>query len=335
MIAVSLENSLTTDVYPISACALDDQQILMLDAEGRIYMADLENKSSELFFETSIGGNQLSISPNKSRLACVGPEGYVLIESPSGKLIEQRRGAWSSVARWHESGEKLLITFAKKICVIDINGVPLFESEDFSSTVTDACWIGDRIAVASYGGVSVSRADTNSFIRREFVGSLLCLAASPKGDWIVSGNQDASLQVYKVSDDTRLEMQGFPRKITISNFNIDGKWLANNGADEVTVWSFAGKGPKGRSPVILAKHVGGGTAISWNPVQPNLLATGDSIGQLRVWDLKLGLEGKPLIPFQNHEPVSNSPIKAILWNSTGDSITAVHSDGVVCQQGIK
>jgi len=329
MIAVSSQLPMSVDINPIDACSLDDERVLLLDAEGHICEVSLTSHEVTQKCEASVGGNRISLSPNREILACAGPEGFALFKSDDGKLLESRRGSWSSVAKWHESGNRVLFTFGKSICVTDSYGVPIVESENFSSTVTDASWIGDKIAVAAYGGVSVSDEQGSKFIKREFVGSLLCLSASPTGDWIVSGNQDASLQVYKVSDDTRLEMQGFPRKVTIAEFNLDGKWLANNGADEVTVWSFAGKGPKGRSPVILPKHVGGGTAISWSKTDANLIATGDSIGQLRVWDLKLGLEGKPLYPRNRFESMSNSPVKSILWDSHGSSIIAVHNDGII------
>lgn len=329
MIAVSSQITFSADTYPIDACLVDDDQIILLDAEGCVFKVSISGKTAVLLCEASVGGNQISLSPDRQILACAGPEGFALFQLNDGKLIEQRRGAWSSVAKWHESGAKVLFTFGKIICVTNPLGVPILDSESFSSTVTDASWIKNKIAVAAYGGVSISDENGKNFSKREFIGSLLCLSPSPTGDWIVSGNQDASLQVYKVSDDTRLEMQGFPRKITIAKFNLDGKWLANNGAEEVTVWNFAGKGPKGRSPVILAKHVGGGTAISWSPYDANLIATGDSIGQLRIYDLKLGLEGKPLIPRNNLNPLANSPIKSILWNSSGDAITVIHQDGAI------
>lgn len=329
MITVSAKTHFSVDTNPIDACSLDDDRIFILDAEGNIYEASVKHRKAILKCEASVGGNAISISPDRQTLSCAGPEGFALFDTHDGRLIESRIGSWSSVAKWHESGTRVLFTFGRTICVTDASGAPVLESEKFTSTVTDASWINDQIVVAAYGGVSVSDPEGRKFTKREFIGSLLCLSASPGGEWIVSGNQDASLQVYKVSDDTRLEMQGFLRKITIAEFNLDGKWLANNGADEVTVWNFAGKGPKGRSPVILPKHVGGGTAISWSNTDANLLATGDSIGQLRIWDLKLGLEGKPLHPRENFDPLSNAAIKSILWNSTGKAITVVHQDGVV------
>jgi WD40 repeat protein len=320
---------------PLDALMIDEDHLLVIDAEGRVLKISFIDGSQENLFETPIGGNQFSLSKSKGVLACSGPDGYAIYDIAARSLKEHRRGEWSAVSRWHQSGELVLSTFGRKVALLNFEGSPIFESEEMSSTVTDVSWIGDDFAIASYGGVTVIKNQRRQSIKREFVGSLLCLATSPSGDWIVSGNQDASLQVYKTSDDTRLEMEGFARKVTIASFNRDGKWLANNGADEVTVWSFAGKGPKGRSPVMLPRHIRGATAISWHPVSPNLVATGDGSGLLRIWDLNLGLQGKPLVPHTALQLESNASIKSILWGHDGESFAAVQDDGCITRNHFK
>ena len=49
-------------------------------------------------------------------------------------------------------------------------------------------------------------------------------------------------------------MSGYPAKVSRLAFDGSGRWLAADGAPEVTVWDFAGKGPEGRAPRMLRGH---------------------------------------------------------------------------------
>ncbi|MEY9895574.1 WD40 repeat protein [Catenulispora sp. MAP5-51] len=49
-------------------------------------------------------------------------------------------------------------------------------------------------------------------------------------------------------------MAGYPDKVTRLGFDPADWYLANNGAADVTVWDFSGKGPGGTSPRQLRGH---------------------------------------------------------------------------------
>jgi len=331
MIAKSTDTIAPVEISPISMVSTHGSEFLTLNAEGFLgqWSADLGYRN---LFETSVGGNSIAYSSQKRVAAVSGPEGIVLVHVPTGRMIKQVRGKWSATSRWNEDGTVLAVAYGKKLLLFSFEGTPLFTSEDLTSTATDISWLADQttIAVATYGGVSIiDTSSTAPTLKKEFIGSLLCLAVSPFGDWIVSGNQDASLQVFKVKDSTRLEMQGFQSKVTLAKFDASGLWLANNGAEEVTVWNFAGKGPKGRAPVLLPTQTNGATAISWHPTQKGVVATGDGAGSVRLWDLELGVEGKPLLPRKTFGKVSTQEVRCITWSLAGSQITIAHADGAI------
>jgi|SRR5579884_1225219 len=70
--------------------------------------------------------------------------------------------------------------------------------------------------------------------------------------WITTGNQDATVHIWRARDGDELTIAGYPDKVTCLAFDPTGRYLANDGAPDVTVWDFAGKGPNGTSPRLLA-----------------------------------------------------------------------------------
>jgi WD40 repeat protein len=323
-------------ISPVTMAYAKGDAAVILDADGGLgswspsigylKIADLDS-----------GGTDLSVNPSGTVAAVAGSDGFVLYDLVNEELITELRGQWSSSVAWNKDGSIVAVAFGKKVNLYTIDGTCIRTAGDFASTVMDLSWLPDQenIAVASFGGVSImSTVDDIEPIQKEFVGSLLCLAVSPAADWIVSGNQDCSLQVFKIKDSTRLEMQGFPRKVTDAQFDSSGLWLANNGADEVTVWDFKGKGPKGRAPRILPKHVYGGTALAWHPIKAGVIATGDGAGMVRIWDVAKGAPEKPMPPMKRIKSYSSSEVRFILWDSTGNNLVVCHADGAIYQESI-
>jgi WD40 repeat protein len=335
MIAVSTTN--TQKRLPISPLVMrgaKGETVILLDADGGLsswspslgytHLADLE-----------IGGTHLDINRAGDLAAVAGSNGLVIYDLVNESKVSEIVGKWSSSVAWNREGTLLAAAFGRQVKIFDQAGLCIRTAGEFPSTVMDLKWLPDQkqIAVASFGGVAIMNTETDDDpVTKEFVGSLLCVAVSPAADWIVSGNQDCSLQVFKVKDSTRLEMQGFPRKVTNAQFDSSGLWLANNGADEVTVWDFKGKGPKGRAPRILPKHVFGGTAIAWHPDRAGIIATGDGAGLVRLWDVALGVPEKPMPPMKRLTTQSTSEVRCVLWNMDGLELVIAHADGTIYKE---
>jgi WD40 repeat protein len=115
-----------------------------------------------------------------------------------------------------------------------------------------------------------------------YAGSHLALAIASTGRWITTGNQDATVHIWHARDGDELTMAGYPDKVTCLAFDPTGRYLANDGAPDVTVWDFAGKGPNGTSPRLLAADESA-TALAWQPGATPVLATGGEEGNLTLW----------------------------------------------------
>jgi WD40 repeat protein len=86
-------------------------------------------------------------------------------------------------------------------------------------------------------------------------------------------------------------MSGYPEKVTRLAFDDTGRYLANDGATDVTVWDFAGKGPSGSSPRMLEAHEAP-SALAWRPGTAAVLATAGTEGTVALWQADAGRPGR-------------------------------------------
>lgn len=226
---------------------------VLVSADGAAVAVDLASgtvRAARTFPSGAVGA---ALDPSGTRALVHGPFGASLwqIDADAAQLIAD--GPWCGAARW-ATADRAAVAVGRRVIVLDASGTVLWTSELLPSTVTAVAWLGGwrRLAAAAYGGVHVvePRVGANAVLN-PFRGSLLTLDSTPNGRWIVSGNQDATLQVFRSDKDTRLEMEGYPGKITRVSFDPSGRFLANNGADDITVWDFSGPGPRGRAPAML------------------------------------------------------------------------------------
>lgn len=267
-------------------------------------------------------------SPGGDRVAITGPFGAWLWDGADAAPLGVVRDEWCSVARW-VNAERWALARGKRVAVYSSAGEELWVAAPLPSTVSDVVWLGGRhrLAAAVYGGVHVIEARRHGpSTHLAFKGSLLALAASPNGKWIVSGNQDASLQVFRTDKDTRLEMQGYPAKITRVAFDQSGRWLANNGAPEVSIWDFAGAGPRGRSPVLCVSPQPSDqpTVFSWHAAAARL-AIGWASGTVSCVSAASGVPGQPSIGSVICQP--SAGVTALAWCK--DDLLVTRQDGTV------
>ncbi|MDV3125805.1 hypothetical protein M1247_12830 [Mycobacterium sp. 21AC1] len=281
--------------------------------------------------DISLGCLTVAWSRSGDRLAVGSVHGVDILDT-SGAVIGGRHGGWCSSVAWSPDGSRLAAGVGRSTVVLDEDGTELFSAER-SSTVTGVAWIGRRVAGAAYGGVHihpVARGSAPDVL--PFTGSLLTLAISPDRRWVASGNQDATLHIWRTGRrGDELAMSGYPTKITALGYSPDSALLASGGGDDVTVWDFTGRGPRGSTPRILRGHDATVTALVWSTDGTMVTAASDD-GRAAVWSIRSAVPGFPLRPVDSLS--RESPATAVGWDAAGrllagwaDATVAAHVVG--------
>lgn len=276
----------------------------------------------------------LAWSPDGAVLAAGGPEGSYWWTAAGG-LERLDTTGWCASLAWNEAG-RLAVADGRSAAVFeagppDHTPVLCWDTPEVASTVSAVLWLrlGRELALAAYGGLHAFAAGRRGPVRElAYAGSLLVAAASPDGRWLVSGNQDASIHVWRRRDGAELEMSGLPRKVTRLAFDSSGRWLAANGSPDSTVWDFSGRGPGGTAPRLLAAHSDGATALAWHP-RSALVATGGADGVVALWDVPGAVPGRALGPAWSSRTASGAPVTALAWTPGGDTIVVAAADGTL------
>ena len=233
----------------------------------------------------------ISVHPTCDAIAVSGTRGYALWEIDSDPVCH---GSSWSCAVTHNRAGRLAVATGRQVAIHDEDGARTYVSAAAPSTVTALAWTaqGNRVAASAYGGVYQYDGEQPEPVKvHRYTGSHLAVAADPNGRWICSGNQDASVHIWRTADNTDLEMAGYSWKVTRLAFDETGRWFANNGAPELTVWDFIGKGPRGRKPQMLSGHTRV-VDLDWRPGADGILASVGSEATARIWNLTGPAVGK-------------------------------------------
>jgi WD40 repeat protein len=302
--------------------------LVLCTAEGAVHAFD--SGTGAITHSVTCDGGLLGVAlaPSHPTAVLNGPFGSWLW-SPLGSAppVMLVPDVWCAKAQW-VNDDRFVVAAGRYVMTFDREGKVLWRSERLPSTATDVVWLGGRhrVAAASYGGVQVMEPRARGTVTQmPFKGSLLALAATPQGKWIVSGNQDASLQVFKPDDETRLEMQGYPNKIAAVAFDSAGAWLANSGSSEITVWDFRGAGPRGRAPVLCVSEVNSDEPVcfTWHPSAP-VLFIGWHTGQVTSHRVDAGIPGRPLVG-ERVSLVEADPVDCLMCSE--EQIVIAHRSG--------
>ncbi len=303
---------------PAVVVATEDGSAWWIDATGSV----TARTASDVDLPTSV-----SIHPHKDVVALSGARGYATWEL--GRDPIRHGTAWSSEVRFNRSGD-LAAASGKYVAIHHEDGRPAYLSDAAPSTISGVAWTTqqNRVAASAYGGVYVYDGKGPTPTRTHpYAGSHLAVATNPNGRWVCSGNQDASVHIWRTSDNNELEMSGYPEKVTRLAFDDTGRWFANNGAPEVSVWDFIGPGPRGRQPRMLTGHRRV-VDLAWRPGTGSVLASVGAEGSARVWTLAGSTRGtsRPaaqVLPVDDAVAVTWWDTTAVVVAGSGGAVTLV------------
>ncbi len=311
----------TATIAPAWTTAVDDAPIAVATAADLVAIAGaggtawiLEAATGTPVGTITLPGGLLAaaFSPDAAHLALSGPAGHALWRRADGRVLTEQTGAWSSAVGW-AGPDRVAVASGRRALVLDTEGVRLWATDPAPSTVTDLAWLreGRRLASSAYGGVRCHERHTDKPVAEyKYLGSHLAIALNPNGRWICTGNQDASIHIWRTRDGDDLTMQGYPEKIARLAFDDTGRWLASDGAPDITVWDFSGKGPAGTSPRSLRAHETV-TALAWRPGSSAVLASAGAEGAVAFWQADSGRPGGRIKPTWMEE--LPEPVTALAW----------------------
>ena len=314
MSAVTAEATLwqaVVDDVPV-ALSVGGDLVAVAGSEGTCTVFDAATGATVASMSVDGGLLDAAFSADGGHLALCGTAGYRLWHTADQRLDTLAAQGWSARARWAGT-DRVAVAIGRQVAVHAADGGLLWRTWPAPSTVTDLTWFrqGREIAVSAYNGVyRYARHSTEPVGRFPYPGSHLAIAGTPNGRWICTGNQDRSVHIWRTRDGNELEMAGYPDKVTRLGFDDTGRWLANTGAPDVTVWDFAGKGPAGTSPRMLRGH-DAVADLAWRPGTGAVLATAGQEPTAALWQVTRGLPGKPMRPAHRWE--LDNPATTIGW----------------------
>lgn len=262
------------------AAAMVGGPIALFDATGK-FLRELAGHK--------VGTLAISWSTDGHLLASGGQDGTARIwDAQTGDArAELDAGAsWVEQVAFSPVDGFLATGAARNLKLWDAQGKLLQSYPPHPSTIADIAWQPGELffATAAYGQLATFHSSKPEPVRVfEWKGSILVIAWSPDGNYIATGNQDASVHFWYRKSGRDLEMSGYPAKVRELSWNSGSRYLATGGSAIVCIWDCAGKGPAGTRPGQLDAHENLLTAVAFQN-KGELLASGCRSGDLFLWN---------------------------------------------------
>jgi WD40 repeat protein len=312
----------------------DGTRLAVASVSGQVAIYDAaKGRAIHLFEQAHADGcDALAWRPDGKALATAGRDGlWKLWDATDGTLlVTHKAGAsWPEHLAWSskpigEHGHLLVLGAGNQITLWTEKGEQVGDALKLTKTVAEVAWIlGDTtLAVATSTGVSlrdpITREEERLFPLRD---PILNMAFSPSGKWLMTGNQDCSVHVWNTDNGTEMHMRGFAAKVRQLAWHRASRWLATGGGPTVAVWDCSGRGPEGRTPLLLEWHSEQISALHYQP-EGDWLASGARDGSIAIWS-----------PTQRQNQISRAKIESgvtrVAWSPDGKLLAATGEAGEV------
>jgi WD40 repeat protein len=276
------------------------------------------------------GANVIAWHPRQPLLASGGQDDAVMFwDAQSGQQTATTSlgSSWIEHLTWSPGKAARTPTLAagagRTLALLNADGSVHHTFKPAPKTLCAVKWqpAGGCIAAAYFGGVVLWDAD--DFVAQAefpYANGIHALVWSSDNRWLVSGNQDPSVHLWRPEDKQEFHMSGYETKVKELSFDRTGRWLATGGGKEGCVWDCQGEGPEGREPAMLP-HDAKICAVQFQH-QNGILATAAQDGTVRLWspDRSQPLRANVKLP---------APATKLAW-TPDDSHLAIGTDqGVV------
>ena len=311
----------------------DGKFLAVASVSGQVAIYDAaEGRAVHLLEQAHADGcDAVAWRPDGKALATAGRDGtWKLWDTADGKVVaEHEAGAmWAEHLAWStqpvEGHHLLALGAGNKLTLWTEKGEPTEHAVKFPKTITDVAWIlnGTTLAVATSTAISLrtpaTLAEERLFSARD---PILNMAFSPSGKWLMTGNQDCSVHVWNTDNGMEMHMRGFPAKVRQLAWHRASRWLATGGGPSISVWDCSGRGPEGRTPLLLEWHSDAVSALHYQP-QGDWLASGARDGSIGVWS-----------PTQRQNQISRAKISSgitrLAWSPDGKLLAVAGEEGEV------
>lgn len=239
-------------------------------------------------------------------------------------IVCDAESAWVEKVAYSDTGDFVASAAGRKLRLWNSAGDLLQTYPDHPSTIADVQWQPGQplLTSASYGRVATFRTDSHQPLKEfGWKGSILTLAWSPDGNYIATGNQDASVHFWYRKTGKDLEMSGYPVKVRELAWDSSSRYLATGGSAIVIVWDCSGKGPAGTKPIELDGHELPLTTLAYRPAG-TFLVSGCRGGRVVLWN-----------PAKSRKQIRASQlageVTAARWAPDGRNFAASSSRGTV------
>jgi WD40 repeat protein len=324
--APTLAATVPIEGHPVGlAFAAGDRKLAALTGEGSLVVIDV--KVGAVVSRAAVhaqGGLCLAVDASTGRIATGGMDGCARVTDASSGAIEREatlaKDVWVEHLAWWDT--TLVCAHGKRVCLLDARG-EIRMVGDHASTVAGLSVVGDRLAVARFGAADLwgLGAKLEGPTALEWPSSLVSVAWSPDLRFLAAGCQDNALHFWRMPSRSDSMMGGYPSKPKLIAWSPTSAWLASAGGPDVVVWSFAGDGPEGTTPLQLRAHTKNVSSLAAS-ADARLIVSGGRDGLVCVW-----ASGEAAAPLARLEV--GGVIERVAISDDGAWIAAASSEGSV------